>query len=395
MFKTWNIVDDLLSDDIFGHYLWEPKLLVEELLHRETTVRIAGHRSIKPEQFPGAHVIPTFALHHDASVSRDEKWRHLENFVVHNLDYEKGLHRLDRNIFSDALTLFLDVSDQQLLGMSRWFSSFEASKRPNVAVILKGQYDWSARNRSLDLYAMVWKDCPPVFKEHVRLCTRSEMSADKYEQILGAKPLVLPSALGPTEKEIRRSRERVGPRLGRLVVSFVAGARPERGTAFIPDVVEQCGPLGVRFLIQASDAAHRTAGTESLKILRGRPNVDFHEGDLSREQYNDWIAQSVVLLPYDPERYQSRSSGVYQEAKGFGSPVIVPAGTWMAEEVSRLGNGLVFEEHNAQAIVQCIARAQTDLMALRERAAACAAGHQRAHGADRCVDAIEALFTRC
>ena len=49
MFKTWNIVNDLLSDDIFGHYLWEPKLLVEELLHRETTVRIAGHRSIKPE----------------------------------------------------------------------------------------------------------------------------------------------------------------------------------------------------------------------------------------------------------------------------------------------------------------------------------------------------------
>jgi glycosyltransferase involved in cell wall biosynthesis len=394
MFKTWNIVSDLLSQDMHGHYQWESTLLVGELLNRETTVRIAGHRSIKPEQFPGAHVIPAFALHHEASVSRDEKWRHLENFVVHNLDYQKGLHGLDRSIFSDALTLFLDVSDQQLLGMTRWFSSFEASERPNVAVILKGQYDWSVRNRSLDLYAKVWKDCPPFFKEHVRLCTRSEMSADKYEQILGARPHVLPSALGPTEKEIRRSRERVGPQTGSLAVSFLAGARRERGTAFIPDVVEQCAPLGVRFLIQGSDKAHRTTGTESLKVLRGRPNVDFHEGDLPREQYNDWIAQSVVLLPYSPARYQSRSSGVYLEAKSFGSPVIVPAGTWMAEEVSRLGNGVVFEEHNVQAIVQCIARAQTDLTALRERAAACAAAHQRAHGADRCVDAIEALFTR-
>jgi glycosyltransferase involved in cell wall biosynthesis len=179
-----------------------------------------------------------------------------------------------------------------------------------------------------------------------------------------------------------------------LVVSFVAGARRERGTAFIPDVVEQCDPLGVRFLIQASDAAYRTAGTQSLKVLRGRPNVDFHEGDLPREQYNDWIAKSVVLLPYSPERYQSRSSGVYLEAKGFGAPVIVPAGTWMAEEVSRWGNGLVFKEHNVQAIVRCIARARAELTALRERAAACATAHQREHGADRCVDAIEALFNR-
>ena len=204
----------------------------------------------------------------------------------------------------------------------------------------------------------------------------------------------MPSALGPTEKEIRCSRERVGPQAGPLAVSFLAGARRERGTAFIPDVVEQCAPLGVRFLIQGSTRANRTAGTELLSVLRNRSNVHFHEGDLPREEYNDWIAQSVVLLPYSPTRYQSRSSGVYLEAKSFGSPVIVPAGTSMAEEVSRLGNGLVFEEHNAQAIVRCIARAQTDLMALRERAAACAAEHQRAHGADRCVDAIEALFAR-
>ena len=392
MFKTWNIIDDLLSHDSVGHHLWEPKLLVEELLGRGKAVRIAAHRSIKADQFPDTLTIPTFALHHEASVSRDEKWQHLENFVVHNLDYQKGLNSLDQNIFTDALTLFLDVSDQQLLGTIRWFSGFEAAKRPNVSIILKGQSDWSTRNRGLELSREVWSDCPPFFKEHVRVCSRSEMSAGKYAEILGVRPHVLPSALGPTEREIRRSRKRVGPQAGPLVVSFLAGARPERGVALIPDVVKQCASLGVRFLIQAIDAVNRTAGVTSLKTLSGQPGVTFHEGPLPREEYNDWIAQSVVLLPYSLGRYQSRQSGVYLEAKSLGAPVIVPAGTWMAEEVSRLGNGLVFEAYNAGAIIECIARAQAELTALRERATACAAEHQREHGADRCVDVIEALF---
>ena len=242
--------------------MWEPKLLVEELLDRGTTVRVAGHRSIKADQVPGAVAIPAFALHHEAKVSRDQKWHHLENFVVHNLDYQKGLNGLDPGMFRDALTLMLDVSDQQLLGTIRWFSGFEASRRPNVAIILKGQFDWTAGNRGLQLSREVWRDCPPSFQEQVRVCSRSEMSADRYAEILGVRPHVLPSALGPTEKEIRRTRERVGPQAGYMVVSFLAGARAERGAAFIPEVVKRSAALGVRFLIQAADSVRRKAGIE-------------------------------------------------------------------------------------------------------------------------------------
>ena len=221
MFRTWNIISDLLSHDIVGHYLWEPKLLVEELLDRGTAVRVAGHRSIKADQFPGALTIPAFALHHEGSVSQDEKWQHLENFVIHNLEYQKGLNGLDPRMFPDALTLMLDVSDQQLLGAIRWFSRFEASKRPKVVFILQGLFSWPAGGRGLQLFHEVWRDCPSFFKEQVRVCSRSEMSADRHAQILGMRPHVLPSALGPTEKEIRRTRERVGPQGGAMVVSFL------------------------------------------------------------------------------------------------------------------------------------------------------------------------------
>jgi hypothetical protein len=392
MFRTWNIISDLLSHDAVGHPLWEPKLLVEELLDRGTVVRVAGHRSIKADQCPGAQVIPAFALHHEGVISRDVKWGPLEDFVVHNLDYQKGLNGLDPALFANALTLMLDVSDQQILGALRWFSRFEPSKQPKLVIVLQGLFSWPKGNRGMELFQDVWRDCPSSLKEQIRVCSRSEMSADRHAEILGARPHILPSALGPTAKEVRQSRERVGPPAGPLVVSFLAGARQERGATLVRDVVKQCAALGVQFLIQAVDAAHRKTGVDSLSVLRDHPSVRFHEGQLARDEYNDWIAQSVVLLPYRPERYRSRQSGVYLEAKSLGAPVIVPAGTWMAEEVARLRNGLVFEEYSVEAIVRCIAQAQKELPALRQRAMDCAAEHQREHGADRCVDAIEALL---
>jgi hypothetical protein len=64
----------------------------------------------------------------------------------------------------------------------------------------------------------------------------------------------------------------------------------------------------------------------------------------------------------------------------------------MAEEVSRLGNGLVFEEYSAASIATCIVRAQRELPALSRRAADCAAEYRRGQGADRFVDSLENLF---
>ena len=392
-FKAWNIINNLLGGYTFGHVLWEPKLLVEELGHRGTETRVLGHSSINADDFPGARVMPAFLLHHREPVSSDPDWGYLENFVVHNMAFEQALGGLDRGLFNNALTMFLDMSERQMLGTVRWLSRFDDASRPRVAMMLQGQTDWSARNTALDMYGKVWAGRSDAFKQRVKLCVRSDVSATNYEPIFRARPHVLPSILGSTAREVRAAKERNGAQAGPLIVSFLGGARPERGAGFIPDVVKQCTPLGIRFLVQLTDPYGADPGlVDSVKALRDRPEVQFHDGKLPREQYNDWIAQSAVLLPYDAALYQSRSSGVYNEAKSLGAPVIVPAGTWMAEDVSRIGNGLVFEENTAASIAACIARVKDDLGGLRARAAAHAAGYSRENGADRCVDAVEALF---
>ena len=45
----------------------------------------------------------------------------------------------------------------------------------------------------------------------------------------------------------------------------------------------------------------------------------------------------IVLLLYDSKNYAVRSSGVLVEALATGTPVIVPAGTWMARQVQSAG----------------------------------------------------------
>ena len=82
----------------------------------------------------------------------------------------------------------------------------------------------------------------------------------------------------------------------------------------------------------------------------------------------------------------------YLEAKFLGAPVLVPEGSWMAEDVRKLGNGLVFAETTPSCIADCILQARREIVRLREAAARCGEAFSAWNGADRCVDATEALF---
>jgi hypothetical protein len=54
---------------------------------------------------------------------------------------------------------------------------------------------------------------------------------------------------------------------------------------------------------------------------------------LSTEDYRALVFSSdIILLPYDRDNYYARSSGILVESLVAGIPVIVPAGTWMAEQ---------------------------------------------------------------
>jgi hypothetical protein len=394
VFDVWHIADSLLTDATDGHQFWEPKLLSEELRRRGKRAKLLGHISIDAKNFPAAESVPLFPLYFTEPHCPNPSWGYLENFVIQNRSFLEALLGVRPQPAAGELVLFPNATERQMLGIFRWLDHFDPRQRPCVALILGAMRDWTASNPAIRVYQKLWDECPPVIKGSLRLCARTEMTARKFQDVLGTMPHVLPSALAPTAGEIAGARGRAGNAAGPLTVAFVGGARHERGAMLIPGIVRQCLPLGVRFCIQITDALELSFGVSSLKALKGLNGVEIREGLLARETYLDWIARSVVLLPYARDDYRWRSSGVYSEAKACGSPVIVPEGTWMAEDVKRCGNGVVFDEYSPVAIAKSIALVQADLANLRTRAEACAPDVRGAQGADRFIDKVESLFAR-
>jgi hypothetical protein len=392
MFKVWNIVDTGLRTQSTGHHYWETKALADELLIRHADVGIFCCKNAPMGRFPGVRVHPTFSLYYYTSISNDPSWGVLENFVVHNRSFQRDLLQVERSLFHGSLTFFPTLSERQLLGTIRWLSHFDDHARPRAVATLEALADWSDSNPSARIYRSLWADCPAAVKKDLALTVREAGTADQFHRLLGVRPYVLPSPLGAHAKRAQIAANVGAPPHGSMIVSFVGGSRLERGTMLIPDVVKLCAESDIRFFIQAKSGSHSGVDLAQLTALRGLPNVELHEGVLERDAYHDAIARSVVLIPYAPNHYRWRSSGVYVEAKFLGAPVIVAAGSCMAEEVKVLGNGLVFEDYSPAAIAACIARAQTEIGSLRERAKICAREFSVEHGPDRCVDAIESLF---
>jgi glycosyltransferase involved in cell wall biosynthesis len=177
-----------------------------------------------------------------------------------------------------------------------------------------------------------------------------------------------------------------------MTVTFVGGARRERGSALLPEIVARCASLPVDFFIQAKGGSDAGFDLNLLTNLRTLPKVRLHEGALELDDYYRSIARGIVLIPYHPQAYRWRASGVYYEAKSLGAPVIVSSGTWMAEEVRAAGNGLVFEEYSAASIAECIARARVEIVRLRANAIRCGRQFRESNGTAKCIDAISAAF---
>jgi hypothetical protein len=386
MFKVWNIVDCALRRSSPGHHQWETKALVHELVRRGDTVRLFTHREAPAqEQFPGAEIVPTFSLSIYNIVSNDPKWKALESFFVHNRSFHSDLAGVDQARFGQSIALFPTLGENQLLGLFRWLDGLRQDIRPKVAICLMAPTDWSESDHTVRLYKTLWKDAPAPFLKEIAIFWRTPQLIEQFTKHLGISarlfPFVAPEEIFSVKPRSTNAVQKP------MLVSFVGGARRERGSALIAEVVKQCAGAGINFFIQAEKEIPAAADLRSL------PHVQVHEGLLGRDDYYRTIADSVVLLPYAARNYRWRDSGVYHEAKLLGAQVLATKGTSMANEIEALGNGLAIEHYSVAAIVDSVLRAQRELPKLRAAAARARDEFCRTQGAARCIDAIAWAFS--
>ena len=106
-------------------------------------------------------------------------------------------------------------------------------------------------------------------------------------------------------------------------------------------------------------------------------------------------------LPYQVERYVSRSSGILAEAICAGVPTLVPHGTWLADQVWRHGAGIVYDTLNPDGPASGVSEALACLDTLKARAEFRRAAYANFHRPARLAefvcgaDAIRAVSQPC
>ena len=85
--------------------------------------------------------------------------------------------------------------------------------------------------------------------------------------------------------------------------------------------------------------------------------------------HNEYLfSADLIVLPYQVDRYISRTSGILAEAICTGVPAIVPQGTWLADQVRRHGAGVIYAGLEQDGAAKAAVKALESLDTLKQRA---------------------------
>ncbi|WGT68322.1 glycosyltransferase [cyanobacterium endosymbiont of Epithemia clementina EcSB] len=126
-------------------------------------------------------------------------------------------------------------------------------------------------------------------------------------------------------------------------IVYLGDARPEKGYHHLPKIVnalwkDYIKPGKLRFIIQSNFNIEGGLGnirTAKLQLER-YPNqkVSLIKEAMSPDDYYQLLGKAdILILPYDPDSYRVRTSGVLTEALAAGKPVVVPTNSWLAKQV--------------------------------------------------------------
>lgn len=160
-------------------------------------------------------------------------------------------------------------------------------------------------------------------------------------------------------------------------IGFFGHQRGEKGGALIPALVNELEAKGYDVVLQDSQ--------QQFKPLAGtRVNVLGFVDDLARE-----IATcDLVVLPYEPENYRRKASGILLDAFASGVPVVAPFDTLPGRWIERTGAGTQFIRAETAQILAAIEAAARRYDRIAEAAARTAQQWRSRFGVDRFAHAM-------
>ena len=234
----------------------------------------------------------------------------------------------------------------------------------------------------------------PALSEAVKFYTDTEELTVLHEALSPARFTTVPIPIRH-ELVVRRQKARAGKAKEPLIVGYLGDARPEKGFQYLPDLVAslwfshvETRQIKFRFQSNFNLPGGEPGMVGAVNRLHQFPSskVELIEGPFEPSYYYELLADTdIVLVLQDPQRYEARSSGILNEAMLAGKPVIVPAGSWMSNQVSER-HARIFEAPSELA--DAVASAVTSYDELSRGALEAAARWAETHSPLKLVDIL-------
>lgn len=179
-----------------------------------------------------------------------------------------------------------------------------------------------------------------------------------------------PSAL---PQAIINPREETGTGPRTPVIACVGHANIGKGYALLPEALAFAIEDNDRLAFKVHGFIDRRDTRQDYDIFQRLTalgsSVSVHNRVLTTREYHAFMgAADILLLPYVPDVYRSRGSGVFNEAEQLGKPVIAPRECTFAEEAFAEGRAVPIERLNPRAIADAVTSAVCRLPELERRA---------------------------
>lgn len=369
-------------DSVAGHHYEWNRALAEECARRGVEVCIAAHRNVAdqaatlPVERVFSHSIYDEVI--DPALRPGIRRRSLEDFAA-----------LRDWLTADDILLVHSTARAHFCALSDWICSLPSLARPRCIIL-----------HTVGWFGGEWSVGKHEWSEDFRLAAE-RLSAAAHVTFGAINPLLCrdweahtgqPARLHPIPRPVLplpSDREAGGPRF-----AFLGGGRHEKGFALLPDVLRllfQSCP-DAEAIVHATAVHASEAGTvECLRELEASvPRLHVHRGAATPDEYRRLLGQADVMLqPYDAFWYRARGSGIFAEAMAGGMPVVLPAGTWMAEEWARLdAGGALFHDWEARAVAEAAIEVARSFAEQRARSARAAERWNARHSTTAFVDFV-------
>jgi glycosyltransferase involved in cell wall biosynthesis len=352
------IVDQTLKDFQGRHFAYDAAI-AEAAEAAGLRAVVAANRKYEPVGTEASEVIPWFQSTWRDS---DADAQPAPTFWSETLELLQS-----RSATPDDIVLIHTVSFTEFEEIVDFYAQLlwrDVALLPTVFVILRRDPDECAKPLLKALNAKLRRLYKiPDLCDRLRLCADTDQLCEGWRDALGQPILTLPIPFRHAFVDrLERPRNPQAP----LQVVYLGDARNEKGYQHLPGMAHALWkdfihPGRVEITLQSN---YNLPGGEGgipqarLKLQRFPHEVALITEPLAPEAYYAVLAKAdIVVLPYDPQTYARRSSGVLNEAIAAGKVAVAPEGTWLAAQLDE-ERGVVYRHPAglADAVIAAIER---------------------------------------